>query len=84
MTPLKLKEIEQLRNEKKAEVAQKIKDAVEAICREVEADGVMAVVDVRTSAEPVYGGHSRRVRANVTVDFMIQGTRPYPTYATPQ
>lgn len=73
-----IKEIEKVRNDKKAEIGYRIKSAVEEICREVqEVEEVLPIVSVTTSPESVYGGFSRKVTAHVTVDFIIPGCRPF-------
>jgi hypothetical protein len=73
-----LKEIEKLRNAKKLEVGERIKVAVESICRDVElTDEVLPIVNLATSPHEVYGGHPRKVTAHVTVDFLLPSCRPF-------
>jgi hypothetical protein len=51
------------------EVATRIRLAVEEICRDTEKQGLLPIVELRTSPEIVYGGLPRSVKAHVTVEF---------------
>jgi hypothetical protein len=78
-----LNEIEKFRNAKKLEVGERIKAAVEAICRDVElTDEVLPIVNLANSPQEVYGGHPRKVTAHVTVDFLLPSCRPFQSCVT--
>jgi hypothetical protein len=70
---MSLIKVEEVRNRRRYEIGLKIKEAVESICREVEAEGVLPIITVQTSPVGCYGGPSRRVSAGVTVEFSIPG-----------
>lgn len=59
-----------LRDEWRLVIGNRIKTAVESICRDVEREGVMPIITVQTTPEGVYGGPPRNVRAAVTVEFV--------------
>lgn len=59
-----------LRDEWRLTIGNRIKVAVESICRDVEREGVMPIITVQTTPEGVYGGPPRNVRAAVTVEFV--------------
>lgn len=55
------------------EVATRIRLAVEEICRDTERQGLLPIVELKTSPEIVYGGFPRGVKVHVTVEFRAAG-----------
>lgn len=68
---MSLKQAIKIQAARSDEIRRRLEVAVENICREVEGDGVLAIVTVDTTPEAVYGGRPRRVKARANVRFVL-------------